>query len=410
MTRKKLTVLLIEDNPDFAELVQRWLALREDAGYHLSWADSLAAGLERLGQGGVDVILLDLGLPDSEGLPTFTRTRLHAAKVPIILLSAEDNEGLALQMMREGAQDYIAKSACTGDSLSRAIQYAIVRYGGQAAKNGGESALNLTRVIGVMGAKGGTGASTVACHLALELQRQTGKKTLLMDLNAGGGIVSFLMNVESEYSILDAVHNVHRLDPSFWGGIVSRGPGDLHIVLAPKFLGRPEPDLESLKTVVVSVREFYRWIVLDLGRFSALSRAMLETVHELFLVTTPSVPALYETRRACDALKEAGLEGDRLRVIVNQGATAELNETEWGRLFGSPVYAKLPVSSKELNDAYVRRKLAPESSDFRLEVAALARKMAGLVAERPKSRVSQMFSFSDKNRGTDAGTPQLTSE
>lgn len=407
MMKKKLTVLLIEDNPDFAELVQRWLSVREDVGYNLSWADSLAAGLERLGQGGVDVILLDLGLPDSEGLPTFTRTRLHAAKVPIILLSAEDNEQLALQMVHEGAQDYIAKSVCNGDLLSRAIQFAIVRYVGHIAKTGPDAALNLTRVIGVMGAKGGTGTTTVACHLAAELQRQ--HQTLLMDFDIGGGMVSFLMNLESNYSIMDAVHNVHRLDQSFWGGIVSRGPGDLNIVPAPKGLGRAGPDAESLKNVLTSIRDYYRWIVIDLGTFTPLSRAMLEGINELFLVSTTSVAALYETRRVSEALKETGVDGDRLRLIANQCAKADMNEAEWGRLFGCPVYAKLPASSKELNDACLRRKLAPENSEFRLEIAALARKMAGLSSEKPKSRVAQMFSFADKTRGTDAGTSNISS-
>ena len=408
MTRKKLTVLLIEDNPDFAELVQRWLALREDVGYNLSWADSLAAGLERLAQGGVDVILLDLGLPDSDGLPTFTRTRLHAAKVPIILLSAEDSEPLALQMVQEGAQDYIAKSVCNGDLLSRAIQFAIVRYGGHAAKNGAEAALNLTRVIGVMGAKGGTGTSTVACHLAAELQKQTDQKTLLMDLDFVGGMVSFLMNVESEYSVLDAVQNVHRLDPSFWGGIVARGPGDLHIVPSPQHLGRAEPEAESVKSVLMSIRDYYRWIVLDLGTFGSLSRGMLEGIHELFLVTTTGVTALYETRRAREALHSAGITGDQVRLIVNQCGKADMDQTEWDRLFGCPVYARLAHSGRELDDAYVKRKLAPEHSEFRLDVIALARKMAGLPTEKPKSRVSQIFSFGDKTRGADAGASHLS--
>lgn len=402
MIKKNLTVLLIEDSPDFAELVQRWLSSREHVGFELSWADSLAAGLERLGQGAVDVILLDLGLPDSEGLPTFTRTRLHAARVPIILLSGEDNEPLALQMVQEGAQDYIAKSGCNADILSRAIQYAVLRYEGQGEKRPSDPALNLTRVIGVMGAKGGTGATTVACHLAVELQRQSDQKTLLMDLDVGGGMVGFLMNLESEHSILDAVSNVHHLDPAFWGGIVTQGPGRLHVVPSPHLAGRGEPDAEGLRHVLASIRDLYRWIVVDFGRLTVLSRALLEPVHELFLVSTTGIPAIYEARRTLSAMREVGFEGDRLRLVVNQHVKNDLDGSELDRVFGAPVYAQLPMASRDLNDACVKRKLCAESSEFRAGVIGLARKMAGLPQDKPKSRVAQIFTFADKSRAAHA--------
>lgn len=409
MIKKNLTVLLIEDNPDFAELVQRWLALRSDLGFNLSWADSLAAGLERLGQGGVDVILLDLGLPDSEGLPTFTRTRLHAAGLPIVLLSGDDSEPLALQMMQDGAQDYIAKSACNGDLLSRAIQYAVARYGGRADKLAADAILNLTRVIGVLGAKGGTGTTTVACHLAVELQRQTDQKTLLMDLDTDGGMVRFLMNIESEYSVLDAVQNAQHLDASFWSGIVTEGPGKLHMVPSPQLAGRAGPDSDSLARALTPIRDLYRWIVLDLGRLTCRSRGLLGLLSELFLVSTTSVPALFEARRTMGALREAGFEGDRLRVLINRDSKNELSGSELDRVFGAAVYARIPEAGRELNEACVRRKLCAESSDFGIEMARLARKMAGLPMDKPKSRVSQIFSFAEKTKASEAGTSAMPS-
>jgi len=82
MNKKTLTVLLIEDNPEYAELVQGWLSARDrrrdDIAFTLNWTDSLVAGLNRLSQGDVDVILLSLALPDSSGLQTFTTTKAHA--------------------------------------------------------------------------------------------------------------------------------------------------------------------------------------------------------------------------------------------------------------------------------------------------------------------------------------------
>src|SRR5579862_2519600 len=186
--KKTLTVLLIEDSADYAALVQQWLSLRNDIAFVLNWTDSLQAGLNRLKQGGVDVILLDLGLPDSNGMETFTKTRLQAAGVPMILLSGDNSEQLALEMVQEGAQDYIVKGSCEGDALAKAIQYAVVRHGSRTDKASVEALVDQATVIGVMGVKGGVGATTIACNLATELRQQTEQKTLLADLDLNGGM------------------------------------------------------------------------------------------------------------------------------------------------------------------------------------------------------------------------------
>lgn len=125
MTNKTLTVLLIEDSLEYVELIRRWLSTKSDIQFVLDWASSLSAGLTRLAKGGVDAILLDLGLPDSRGPGTFDAVKTRASGVPIVILSAEDTESLALQMVQQGAQDYIIKSACSRDQLVKALRYAV---------------------------------------------------------------------------------------------------------------------------------------------------------------------------------------------------------------------------------------------------------------------------------------------
>jgi response regulator RpfG family c-di-GMP phosphodiesterase len=79
--KRTLTVLLIEDSPQYAHLVQHWLSdSAEGTGFLLNWTDSLAAGISRLERGGVDVILLDLGLPDCNGIESYRQTRARAPK------------------------------------------------------------------------------------------------------------------------------------------------------------------------------------------------------------------------------------------------------------------------------------------------------------------------------------------
>jgi len=126
--RKQLTVLLIEDSREFAALVQRWLVPQDDTDFIFHWSDSLANGLDLLAKGGVDAVLLDLGLSDSKGLETFTKASTQAHGVPIVVLSGEDT-ALALRMVRQGAQDYLIKTACNSDLLVKALLYAVGRSG-----------------------------------------------------------------------------------------------------------------------------------------------------------------------------------------------------------------------------------------------------------------------------------------
>src|SRR4051794_5469290 len=109
---ERLMVLLVEDTPDHADLAE--LALDEpdpQGSFGVIRTSRLAEALPRLDGGGVDVVLLDLILPDSEGLATFNAVRDHAPSVPIVVMSALDDEELALEAVREGAQDYLVKGA-----------------------------------------------------------------------------------------------------------------------------------------------------------------------------------------------------------------------------------------------------------------------------------------------------------
>jgi Flp pilus assembly CpaE family ATPase len=393
LVKKAITVLLIEDTTEYAELVQRWLSGKSDITFVLNWTDSLKAGIDRLARGGVDVILLDLGLPDSQGLGTFTTTRAHAGGVPIILLSGSDTESLALEMMREGAQDYIVKSSCTAEVLVKAIQYAVLRSSSHAAKTGMDAT-----AIGVIGAAGGVGTSTVACSLALELRSQTNQAVLLADMDVNAGLVSFLMNTKSEYTILDAATNVGRLDISFWEGMVAEGPEGLQIVGSPGLLGTAEADADKLRDVLTIVRAFYRWIVVDLGQLTTLSMSLMDRVNELFLVTTTSLPALFEARRAVTALMKAGIEADRLRLVVNQDEDPGYNGAELSRMLGIPVFARLPDVARELDEACAQGRFFPKTGDFREHIAILARKVAGLPELKQKSKVAKFLSFGNKPR------------
>ncbi|MBN1483832.1 MAG: response regulator, partial [Chloroflexia bacterium] len=134
MDERTLVVLLIEDNPADATLMQ--ILLEEEppgaypvasGGFTLEQAEHLSSGLERLRQGGVDLVLLDLGLPDSSGLDTFYAVQEQAPHLPIVVLTGLDDERLARQAIRSGAQDYLLKGRVDGELLLRSLCYALER-------------------------------------------------------------------------------------------------------------------------------------------------------------------------------------------------------------------------------------------------------------------------------------------
>jgi PAS domain S-box-containing protein len=120
-------VLLIEDNPAWALLIREAFSRLRDAPLTLESAERLSDGLERLAGGRIDLVLLDLMLPDSEGLSTVLQVRQHAPHVPVVVLSGIDDEALAVQALQEGVQDYLVKGQITSNALLRSLRYALER-------------------------------------------------------------------------------------------------------------------------------------------------------------------------------------------------------------------------------------------------------------------------------------------
>lgn len=120
-------VLLVEDNPGDARLLRAHLADVPGQPFELVHTTTLAQALSRISAGPVDLILLDLSLPDSKGLETFRSANAAAPEVPIIVLSGLEDEELAIQTVHEGAQDYLNKRDIDSRLLARAIKYSIER-------------------------------------------------------------------------------------------------------------------------------------------------------------------------------------------------------------------------------------------------------------------------------------------
>jgi two-component system, cell cycle sensor histidine kinase and response regulator CckA len=118
-------ILLIEDNPGDAVLISEMLSGINN--YALTQADRLSSGLQLLRQNSFNVVLLDLGLPDSSGIETFRRVQSERPEAPVIVLTGLTDEEIAVQAISQGAQDFLVKGRIDGELLTRAIRYAVER-------------------------------------------------------------------------------------------------------------------------------------------------------------------------------------------------------------------------------------------------------------------------------------------
>jgi PAS domain S-box-containing protein len=138
---KKIEILLFEDNPGDAGLIEEMLAEFASFPYELKNFETLSEGLSLLKESQFDVILSDLGLPDSDGIDTFLEIHARNSRIPIIILTGMNDEKIGIEAVKKGAQDYLVKGQVDGRLLKRSIQYSIER------KKAEERVKNLASVV-----------------------------------------------------------------------------------------------------------------------------------------------------------------------------------------------------------------------------------------------------------------------
>jgi len=331
-----------------------------------------------------DVVLLDItGLP----LPLEEAVRGIRTALPDCMLVALDTTAqpeTILAAMRAGANEFLYPPL--GNNLRKAVERR-----SEVRPRPRDNSRPPGKVFGFLSAKGGCGASTIACHLAAELGRvsaQRAEHSLLADLDLQSGIVGFLMKVKSPYSVLDALQNLQRLDVSYWNALVSSEWPGLEIIAAPTgYLPKDPIAGESLAKVVTFVRAHYAWTVVDLGSTLNLATVtVLDEIDDIFLVTTLEVPSLHQAKQAVQTLINAGF-GNRLHVILNRTPQRpDVTAEELERILGLPIDTMLPNDYYALYDAFCKGKLLPPGSHLSRQLSSFAMRLAGAPVEKGKRR------------------------
>jgi pilus assembly protein CpaE len=356
--------------------------------YEQAGVEDPATFLEKIERAAPDVVLLDVRTC-MEMLPELIRQIRKCTSQPeVVAVSATSSPDEILGSMRAGAREFIYPPCAP------ALPQALERLSAERQKIQ-ETTRPGGHTIGVVSAKGGLGATTLACHAATEIQRRTGHDTLIMDLDLSAGLVRSFIKTSSRYSILDACSNIQRLDKSFWRALVTNGHAGLEVLGAPiESEVQGAPSASQLRHVLRFVRTQYEWVIADLGRGrSTMLSGALEELDELLVVTTMEVPALLQTKQLLQYLTERRFSQHHIKLVLNRVVRRpELSIPDLEKLLGMSVFAVIGNDYKTLYEASSEGRLLFPETQLCKQIGNMMAKLAGLEpAPAPKRFFSTFF-------------------
>ena len=347
-----LLVLLIEDEPDAARLIQHVLG-KGTPKMEVAWATDLASGLECLAKRRFQAVLLDLNLPDSSGFETFAKVRQNAPEQALIVLTGQEDESLALQAVRGGADDYLIKSDIRDRFLAQRVRYAIERHSVQSqnAQNG----VRRGKVISFTGAKGGVGTTTLVSNvaaalaglgssvLAIEFLPEIGSMAAMVN-RAPSWDISVLLEGKPETITRDAVVSCLEV---FDGGY--------RVLCGPKhYDSRRSVTAEQARALMGVAHELADFILVDLTSLPAPSmEQVLQHSTSVLLVLERNRIGLHAAKAKLPALQSMARRPDSFSVVlINKTPFVEfLAPVEFSRELDCNVMGMIPPAGDLLGAA-----------------------------------------------------------
>ena len=242
--------------------------------------------------------------------------------------------------------------------------------------------------------KPGSGASTIATQAAFALQRLTGKRILLADLDLTGGTIGFYLKLSHNYSLVDALQHAEHMDPALWNSLAVNY-GGVDILPAPAAPYDEPIDPSRLRVLVENARSVYDWVILDLPAvFNRSSLMAISECERAYLVSTTELPSLHLTRKALNLVDQIGFPKGRFHVLVNRmDKRDDISVADMEKLFGVPVHASLPNDYFSLHRVVTLGQPLGADGDLGKAIEGLVVRMTGALAGKkpvaapPQARV-----------------------
>jgi pilus assembly protein CpaE len=332
MPGEKIRVLIVDDVSETRENVKKLLQFEGDVE---------VVGVARTGKEAIqasqdlnpDVVLMDINMPDMDGIAATEAIRAKHQAIQVIILSVQSDQNYMRRAMLAGARDFLTKPPM-GDELISAIRRAgqmaqvekskaarvqvapIPGVPGIAASYGGPKG----KIVVVYSPKGGTGCTTLAVNLALSLHNPD-TRVVLVDGNLQFGDVAVFVNEQGKNTVLDLAPRADELDADIVEEVmVKHSASGLHILAAPT---RPEYAEKITSSQFSKLLEYltqlYAYVIVDTAPIlTDLTLGTIDVSDLIVLVTTQDIPAIKNCRLFLDVLQNLGVPRDRVMFIMNR--------------------------------------------------------------------------------------------
>lgn len=333
MPGEKIRVMIVDDVSETRENVRKLLQFESDVD---------VVGVARTGKEAIqlsqefnpDVVLMDINMPDMDGIAATEAIRSKQPAVQVVILSVQNDQNYMRRAMLAGARDFLTKPPM-GDELISAIRRAgsmaqsersksAQAYVAPVAGNTGLFTVGYSgpvgKIVTVYSPKGGTGCTTIAVNLALTLHNED-TRVVLVDGNLQFGDVAVFVNEQGKNTIIDLAPRAEELDPEIVEEVmVKHAASGIHILAAPS---RPEyaekVSSGQFGKVLEYLRQLYAYVVVDTAALlTDVTLATIDVSDLIVLVTTQDIPAIKNCRLFLDLLQTLGIERERILFVMNR--------------------------------------------------------------------------------------------
>jgi len=303
-----------------------------------------ASGLEdAVWRGGPDLLLAAL---EDEPAAVLAAIESLGDRRPVVLVCGpQDESDLILRSMRIGARDYLPLPV-PGDELTAVVQSLILeRTTSETPERG--------TVVGLLGAKGGVGATAVTCQLASALQ-EVGSQCTIVDLNLVHGDVALYHDLSPSFTLADLEREEGEIDRTYVQSLITLHTSGVGVVAAPPFPDQARRISPArLQRALALLRDFNHFTLLDLARdWGDVTAAAIEMVDHIILVTQRDVPTLAHTKLHLGHLERLAIPRAAIHLVANRDAAgSDLSDRDLREFLGRPIDHRLPDDHEAMLEA-----------------------------------------------------------
>ncbi len=330
-----IKALVIDDYTDDVDLLRESFSKVGASDFRFTHVERLDEALPLLDIGDFDVIILELDLQDSAEITGLHQIIARAPDLPIVVLTRIDDDAVAMNAMQAGAQDYLVKGQVAGEALVRSIRYAVERHRVQSLQLRAAQEEELGRVIALIGAKGGTGTTTVVSNIAAALAREN-KQVTILELRSDYGTLALQLNRAPDYNLshllrvsADGLLERNELEARLFS--LPYGP---RVVFGPQTADEfMEIEPEQANIVIRALQEISDYTIIDLPcNLSAATQLAIRLSDYVGVVLQPEPYCVKAGKVRIDQFRAWDVSLDIIgAVVVSIGASyseVELTEIE----------------------------------------------------------------------------------